>query len=89
MASAIALLWSVRYKVNIFIFVKDRWEMSSGQGDEDKNLVRLSQRRNGNSMHMQCNGTHNDNKTSFPLLIHVSFVWPTTGVSFHASENII
>ena len=28
--------------------------MNSGQGDEDKNLARLSQPRNGNSMHVQC-----------------------------------
>jgi len=29
----------------------------------------------------------NDNKTSFQLLIHESFVRPTTGVSFHAYKN--
>jgi len=59
--------------------------VSLHQGDEDNKLVRLNQARNGNSM---CNGTRNDNKTSFQLLMHVSFVQLTTGVSFHASKRM-
>jgi len=66
-------------KINIFIFVLLGWEVSLGQGDEDNKLARLNQPRNGNFI---CNGTCNDNKTSFHLLMHVSFVQPTTGVSF-------